>query len=57
MMPSHRVTENGKNVVIHGLEVFCAYDPAIDGDSDPELTKFDNERVRDMVDSTRRYMA
>ena len=57
MMPSHRVTENGKNVVIHGLEVFCAYDPAIDGDSDPELTKFDNERVRDIVESTRRYMA
>ena len=57
MTPSHRVTDNGKNVVIHGLEVFCAYDPAIDGDSDPELTKFDNERVRDIVESTRRYMA
>ena len=57
MTPSHQVTENGKNVVIHGLEVFCAYDPAIDGDSDPELRKFDNERVREIVDSTRRYMA
>lgn len=57
MTPSHRVTDNGKNVVIHGLEVFCAYDPAIDGESDPELTKFDNERVRDIVESTRRYMA
>ncbi len=54
--PSHQVTENGKTVVIHGLEVFCAYDPAIDGESDPELQKFDNERVRDIVESTRRYM-
>lgn len=54
--PSHRITDNGKSVVIHGLEVFCAYDPAIDGESDPELKKFDNERVRDIVDSTRRYM-
>lgn len=55
--PSHQVTENGKTVVIHGLEVFCAYDPAVDGDTDPELKKFDNERVRDIVESTRRYMA
>lgn len=54
--PSHRISDNGKTVTIHGLEVFCAYDPALDGDSDPELSKFDNERVRDIVDSTRRYM-
>ena len=54
--PSHRVTDNGKTVTIHGLEVFCAYDPALDGESDPELTKFDNERVQDIVESTRRYM-
>jgi hypothetical protein len=55
--PSHQVTENGKNVVIHDLEVFCAYDPAIDGDSDPELKRFDNDRVREIVDCTRRYMS
>ncbi len=55
--PSHQVTDNGKNVVIHGLEVFCAYDPAIDGDTDPELAKFDNGRVADIVEATRRYMA
>ena len=55
--PSHAITENGKNVVIHDLEVFCAYDPAIDGDTDPELQKFDNDRVRDIVESTRRYMS
>ena len=54
--PSHNVTDNGKTVVIHGLEVFCAYDPALDGDHDPELAKFDNERVREIVDCTRRYM-
>lgn len=54
--PSHSVTDNGKTVVIHGLEVFCAYDPALDGDHDPELAKFDNDRVREIVDCTRRYM-
>ena len=54
--PSHQVSENGKTVVIHGLEVFCAYDPALDGDHDAELKKFDNGRVRDIVESTRRYM-
>jgi hypothetical protein len=54
--PSHSVTENGKTVTIHGLEVFCAYDPALDGNHDAELKKFDNGRVRDIVESTRRYM-
>ena len=54
--PSHRVTDAGDKVVIHGLEVFCAYDPSIDGDHDPELARFDNERVQEIVDSTKRYM-
>ena len=54
--PSHRITDEGEKVVIHDLEVFCAYDPKIDGDHDEELEKFDNERVRDIVDSTNRYM-
>lgn len=55
--PSHRVSDEGDKVVIHDLEVFCAYDPSIDGDHDEDLTKFDNERVRDIVDSTQRFMA
>lgn len=55
--PSHRITDNGDKVVIHDLEVFCAYDPKIDGDSDSELKAFDNSRVRDIVSSTNRYMA
>jgi hypothetical protein len=55
--PSHRITDNGDKVVIHDLEVFCAYDPAIDGDHDEELAKFDNERVQDIVESTNRYMS
>lgn len=55
--PSHRITDNGDKVVIHDLEVFCAYDPSIDGDHDDELAKFDNDRVRDIVDSTNRYMS
>jgi hypothetical protein len=54
--PSHRVSDEGDKVVIHDLEVFCAYDPQIDGDHDEDLTKFDNERVRDIVDSTQQYM-
>jgi len=41
--PSHRITDNGDKVVIHDLEVFCAYDPDIDGDHDEELRKFDND--------------
>lgn len=55
--PSHRITDNGDKVVIHDLEVFCAYDKAIDGDHDSELKAFTNDRVRDIVDSTNRYMA
>lgn len=54
--PSHRITDNGDKVVIHDLEVFCAYDPSIDGDHDEELTKFDNDRVREIVECTNRYM-
>ena len=54
--PSHSITDLGDKVVIHGLEVFCAYDKAIDGDHDDELKRFDNRRVRDIVLSTRQYM-
>ena len=54
--PSHRVTENADKVVIHDLEVFSAYDPAIDGDHDAELKSFDNDRVESIVESTKRYM-
>jgi hypothetical protein len=54
--PSHRVSDIGDKIVIHDLEVFCAYDPRIDGDHDPELKRFDNERVREIVESTNAYM-
>jgi hypothetical protein len=54
--PSHRISDLGDKVVIHDLEVFCAYDPSIDGDHDEELSKFDNERVREIVASTRQYI-
>jgi hypothetical protein len=55
--PSHRTTDAGDKVVIHDLEVFCAYDPRIDGDHDADLEKFDNDRVKAIVKSTRQYMA
>lgn len=54
--PSHKITENGDKIVIHDLEVFSAYDPAIDGDHDEELKSFDNDRVQGIVQSTQRYM-
>ena len=56
-MPSHKVTPGDGAVTIHDLEVFCAYDPRIDGDSDEELSQFDNERVRSIVEGTLKYMA
>jgi hypothetical protein len=55
--PSHKITDDGDKVVIHNLEVFCAYDAKIDGDNDDELKKFDNDRVRKIVVATRQYMA
>lgn len=55
--PSHQITNDGNKVVIHNLEVFCAYDPSIDNDSDEELAKFDNDRVMDIVESTQQYMS
>lgn len=55
--PSHNIVDNGKTVTIRDLEVFCAYDPQIDGEHDPELKKFDNERVQEIVENTARYMA
>jgi len=55
--PSHRITAGEGTVTIHDLEVFCAYDPRIDGDSDEELATFDNSRVRSIVEGTQRYMA
>ena len=54
--PSHKITEDGDKVVIHGLEIFCAYDPQIDKAYDEDLTQFDNNRVRLIVESTRQYM-
>lgn len=54
--PSHKITDDGDKVVIHNLEVFCAYDAQIDGDNDEELKKFDNARVREIVAATRQYM-
>ena len=54
---SHKVTESEGKVIIHGLEIFCAYDPKIDKSYDEDLMQFDNNRVRLIVECTRQYMA
>jgi len=57
MTPSHRISNDGNKVVIHDLEVFCAYSKKIDGDTDDDLKKFDNNRVRTIVENTNRHMS
>ena len=57
MIPSHRISNDGNKVVIHDLEVFCAYSKKIDGDTDDDLKKFDNNRVRTIVENTNRHMS
>ena len=56
--PSHRITESGGKVTIHGLELFMAYDPTIDNaGSDGEIESFDNQRVKQIVSSTMNFIA
>jgi len=56
-VPSHKITETDDRVTIHGLELFMAYDPSIDNaGADGEIEQFDNQRVRQIVDSTKRFM-
>jgi len=55
---SHAVVEDGDKVVLKGVELFMAFDPDIDDrKSDPELAKFDNDRLRRIVAATRKHMA
>ena len=55
---SHTVAEDGDKVMIERVELFMAFDPAIDdGEADPELKRFNNQRLRDIVASTRKHMA
>ena len=54
---SHEVAQDGDKMVIRRVELFMAFDPAIDDeDADPELKKFDNKRLREIVASTRKHM-
>ena len=56
--PSHGVVAADDKVTIQRVELFMAFDPAIDdGETDPELKKFDNERLRSIVKSTGKHMA
>jgi hypothetical protein len=55
---SHTVAEDGDKVMIERVELFMAFDPAIDdGEADPELKRFNNKRLKDIVASTRKHMA
>lgn len=54
---SHAVLEDGDKVVLKGVELFMAFDPAIDdGEADPELKRFDNKRLQKIVASTAKHM-
>lgn len=56
--PSHEVTEAEDKATLHRVELFMAFDPAIDdGENDPELKRFDNERLKNIVRTTRAHMA
>ena len=54
---SHRIREAGDKVTIEGVELFMAFDPQIDdGKADPELKRFDNDRLRNIVKSTGKHI-
>lgn len=57
MPASHTVeqTPEGK-VRIRGLELFMAYDPAIDSDEDEAMQGYDNARVKDIVSRTGKFI-
>ncbi len=55
---SHEVVEDDDKVVLRGVELFMAFDPAIDdGEADPELKRFDNKRLQKIVAATGKHMA
>ncbi len=55
---SHEVVEDDDKVVLRGVELFMAFDPAIDdGEADPELKRFDNKRLKKIVAATGKHMA
>ena len=55
--PSHQVTEGDDKATMHRVELFMAFDPTIDdGENDAELKKFDNERLKNIVRTTRAHM-
>ena len=55
---SHEVVEDDDKVVLRGVELFMAFDPAIDdGEADPELKRFDNKRLQKIVVATGKHMA
>ena len=57
MPASHTVeqTPEGK-VRIRGLELFMAYDPAIDSGEDEAMQQYDNDRVRNIVSRTGKFI-
>lgn len=57
MPASHNVekTEDGK-VRIRDLELFMGFDPAIDSDEDEAMQAYDNDRVKDIVQRTGKFI-
>ena len=57
MPASHSVekTEEGK-VRIKNLELFMGFDPSIDSDDDEAMQGYDNERVKDIVQRTGKFI-
>ena len=54
---SHRIREAGDKITIEGVELFMAFDPQIDdGKADPELKRFDNDRLLSIVKTTGKHI-
>ncbi len=54
---SHEVTDLGDRVIVHGLEVFMAFDPAVDDPDDERVASLTESRIDEILETTSRYIA
>ena len=54
--PSHRVTEKGDRVTVHGLELFVGHIDGFD-DDDSEIKDLDSDAIDEIVKMTQRHMS